>query len=254
MGNTVHNTSTRLSMLVWTETVELRAAIPAGMREAIANRLSPAAKALSPSAKTCHHLPRRVNFSSDIWRSTFRRDNDVLRGRHSMSWTGFELCHIEFSKWAESRSDTSDLHLQIGVVGDPQPVTVCHNNQKAWCTMGALRPEDTDGIEAAASRTGLRGVAESVRNRPRPDAQSRQPGGNSQQHDDIRRQWATSFGLPNRASRQSLAGRPMAGSESHPVGRHRYQATYGEHTSPCGKWNPCENTDRTGIAGLKKAL
>jgi hypothetical protein len=39
------------------EVLVVRTVASAGLRGAVGNRLSPIVKALSPSAKTCHHLP-----------------------------------------------------------------------------------------------------------------------------------------------------------------------------------------------------
>lgn len=115
------------------EGLEIRTAMSAALdRGAIGIRLSPAARDLSPPAKTCHDLPRCVSFSGDAWRSARLRKNEVRKGFVPISRMDQKLWHIDESKRAEIRSVSSDLFLENGVEGIQGPVTACHISVQNW--------------------------------------------------------------------------------------------------------------------------
>ncbi len=240
-------------MMVWGEALDMRTTMPAGLRwGAIADRLSPAARDLSPTVTVCHNLPWCVSFSSDLWRSAFRRNNEVLRGCHSISLTELQLYRSEFSKRTETRSVASDLFLENEVEGRPRTVTVCHIKLMASRTKNTSQQAGNDGIEDETPSAGLSGEPNSVSDQPQTDVQRRQLGDDSQQSDDIRRQQATTFGLPNQASRGCPAGRPIAGVQIHSVGSQQYQATYDQHRSGGARRSPCTHIDRIANAGPER--
>ncbi len=128
------------------EGLEIRTAMSAALdRGAIGIRLSPAARDLSPPAKTCHDLPRCVSFSGDAWRSARLRKNEVRKGFVPISRMDQKLWHIDESKRAEIRSVSSDLLPEIGAEGIQRPVTACHIESGDWRSVPWPAPSGLDG-------------------------------------------------------------------------------------------------------------
>ncbi len=96
------------------------------------SHLPPSAKGLSPSAKTCHHLPRAASSLGDLWRSTRRRKTAPRRTPVRMFQKSRTLWHINDSKQTEITSVSGDLFLENGAEGTPGPVTACHIKTGGW--------------------------------------------------------------------------------------------------------------------------
>ena len=96
------------------------------------HRLPLSAKALSPSAKTCHDLPRADSFSSDPWRSTGPLRNSVFKGRVGIVLMGLELWRTDVSQQSGMRLVASDLLVENQVEDPPGPVTVCQIETGGW--------------------------------------------------------------------------------------------------------------------------
>ncbi len=128
------------------EGLEIRTAMSAALdRGAIGIRLSPAARDLSPPAKTCHDLPRCVSFSGDAWRSARLRKNQARKGRVPMSRMDQKLWRIDDSMRPEIRSVSSDLFLENGVEGIQETVTACHIETGDWRSVPWPAPSRLDG-------------------------------------------------------------------------------------------------------------
>ena len=100
-------------------------------RGAIDNRLSPTARGLSPSAKTCHDLPRAVSGASLVWPVLIHQADEALRGCRLMSLIRFTLEPVDFPTESEQRSVVSDLLPEKEVEGHAGPVTACHIGAEA---------------------------------------------------------------------------------------------------------------------------
>ncbi len=139
------------------EVLVVRTVASAGLRGAVGNRLSPIVKALSPSAKTCHHLPRAASFSRRVWRETFRRNCDLFKGRVSKFLADNMLGWIDILNQAGMRSVSRDLLLENEGEGIRGPVTVCHINFEAWRTKDVARDGSSSSmIPSLALRAGVR--------------------------------------------------------------------------------------------------
>ena len=140
-------------MVAWGEGLGKRTALSARLnREAMADRLSPTVRSLSPTVTVCHNLPRSVSCSSDPWAATSYRLNGVLRRGVSMFLTGLVLWHSGISKRPEVRSVASDLFPENEGEGPSPPVTVCHINIQASRTMPPSRQVGNDGVRNGVRR------------------------------------------------------------------------------------------------------